>query len=222
MGRASWTALGPLAAALALTMAGCSSSPFAAASPANDPLVGGGPALPPPGAAASTANPRPPDAAPTSPGGVPPLPSPNPPGSTAALASGAGVRTLDPGRDLRIGSGTGAAPSGSAAPVALMQPQPVGGSSPGAAAPPPPTTPAPIIPASGQRMVSPFEDARAQLLARGVVWMRLDTSIESGESKFVCSIPNKQNPSLRRTYEAVAKDDLAAIRAVLEKIDKEP
>ena len=39
--------------------------------------------------------------------------------------------------------------------------------------------------------------------------------------KFVCTIPNARNPAKIRTYEATAATDLAAIRAVLEQIEKE-
>jgi hypothetical protein len=65
-----------------------------------------------------------------------------------------------------------------------------------------------------------FEQAQAQLAQRGVIWQALQAG-ERGEWKFTCSIPNPQNPKLRRTYEAQGADYLSAMRAVLEKIDKE-
>jgi hypothetical protein len=65
-----------------------------------------------------------------------------------------------------------------------------------------------------------FEQMQAQLAQRGVIWQALQAG-EHGDWKFTCSIPNPQNPKLRRTYEAQGTDYLSAMRAVLEKIDKE-
>jgi hypothetical protein len=65
-----------------------------------------------------------------------------------------------------------------------------------------------------------YEQARAQLQARNVAWFRLETGEPSGY-KFSCSIPNRQNRNLSRTFEAQAQTELAAIQAVLEQIDKE-
>jgi hypothetical protein len=66
-----------------------------------------------------------------------------------------------------------------------------------------------------------MEQAWAQLKARGVLWQDLSMVAETGEWKFSCAIPNRQNPSIRRRYEATAGDSLAAIRAVLEQLDKD-
>jgi len=66
-----------------------------------------------------------------------------------------------------------------------------------------------------------YEQLKAQLEARGVTFRRLETWGEHGGVKFTCSIPNRQNPYISRTYEAQAQDDLAAIRAVIEQMDKE-
>lgn len=66
-----------------------------------------------------------------------------------------------------------------------------------------------------------FEDAEHQIGARGPLWQRLESVGENGEWKYSCSIPNRQNPRIRRTYEAKAADPGAAIRAVLEQLDKE-
>src|SRR5690242_11791292 len=63
----------------------------------NDPLTGGGQALPPRGETRADAT-TPPRSA------VPPLPAPTASPSTAALADGA-LPSLDPTRDLRIGNG---------------------------------------------------------------------------------------------------------------------
>jgi len=53
-----------------------------------------------------------------------------------------------------------------------------------------------------------YEGAQAQLTARGVTWQRLETWGDQGDWKFTCSIPNKQNPYISRTYEAEAHDPL--------------
>ena len=54
-----------------------------------------------------------------------------------------------------------------------------------------------------------------------MTWQRLEAGPEPGEWKFNCSIPNRQNPSIRRFYESRAGDPLAAVRAVVEQIEKE-
>jgi hypothetical protein len=66
-----------------------------------------------------------------------------------------------------------------------------------------------------------YEQAQAQLAARGVIWQRLENASDTGEWKFSCAVPNRQNPNVHRTYEAKAKDFLSAMQAVLEQIDKE-
>jgi hypothetical protein len=72
---------------------------------------------------------------------------------------------------------------------------------------------------AGSRLAS-FEQAKAQLSARGISWYRLETG-ESGAYKFSCSIPNPQNRMISRTHEAQAPSELAAIQAVLDQIDRE-
>ena len=55
--------------------------------------------------------------------------------------------------------------------------------------------------------------------------MRLDSSMEGGKptSKFSCAIANPQSPDYpTKNYECKASDDLSAMRAVLEKIEKGP
>jgi hypothetical protein len=148
--------------------------------------------------------------------------------STAALAAGA-PRPTDPGRDLRIGSSGGNAgivgwardnnvqsgmaqtPVGNGA--VLRLPEPV-------------TDPLPrpqlaTVSNPGSLPASTFEEVQAQIKARGVLWQQSVWVAETGEWKFSCSIPTRQNPRIRRTYEAKAGDAVAAIRAVLEQLDKE-
>jgi hypothetical protein len=77
--------------------------------------------------------------------------------------------------------------------------------------------------AGGTSAHDAYAQAQEMLRARGVTWQRLETWGEGGEWKFSCSIPNPQNPSIRRNYEYRAPGEygLAAIRAVLEQIDRE-
>jgi hypothetical protein len=73
--------------------------------------------------------------------------------------------------------------------------------------------------ANGARLGS-FEQARAQLDARGINWYRLETG-DPGMFKFSCSVPNRQNRTLSRTYEGQASTEIAAIQAVLDQIDRD-
>jgi hypothetical protein len=61
-----------------------------------------------------------------------------------------------------------------------------------------------------------WEQAKEQLRARGVTSFTLAN--ENGLWTFRASVPNPQNPSLSRTYEATAGDDLSAVRQVLESV----
>jgi hypothetical protein len=79
---------------------------------------------------------------------------------------------------------------------------------------------APATPVSGGRGGS-YEQLQTQLAARGVTWQRLECTGENEDWKFSCSVPNRQNPNLRRTYEAHAREALAAIQAVLDQMDKD-
>jgi hypothetical protein len=201
----------------------------------NDPLLGG-----PPLHAINATAPAPP-----TPVAALPPPAANSNLSTAALAAGA-PRPTDPGRDLRIGSSGGNAgivgwardgaagnnvPSGMAQTPAgngailrlpepvtdpLPRPQLASVSNPGS---PRDSSLTPSSPDHGT--ASTFEQVQAQIKTRGVLWQRLEMVGETGEWKFSCSIPNRQNPRIRRTYEAKAGDSVAAIRAVLEQLDKE-
>jgi hypothetical protein len=214
-----------------LLLAGCATAHHAA----DDPLLGG--PLPP----AGRPSPGPPAGSVPSADGrgersLPPLPIYSSSTSTAALAAGS-PPAFDAGRDLRIadagvkpGDGPGAGPRGGAT---LRRPEPVvpaAATGVGGLAPPgaQPITAVPVAREAVPRSPGPaggaggltYEQAQAQLAARGVTWQRLETWGDHGW-KFSCSIPNRHNRSLSRTYEAKAADDLGAIRAVLEQIDKE-
>jgi hypothetical protein len=186
-----------------------------------DPLLGG-PAL------RGTATPSKAQAdAPTAPvATLPPLPAPPLGNSNAALASGIGRPILN-NADMRIAStptagadgwtGQDRSTQGTGNGAVLRQPevgvQPVAQQTP---APNSPATPPPR--GSG---IANYEQAQGQLAARGVIWQRLETSGDNGEWRFSCSLPNPNNPRLRRTYEGRARDFLSAIQAVLDQIDRD-
>jgi len=215
-----------------LVASGCAND---ARSRNDDPLTGGGLALPgrgsdPAGApshaadagAATTSAPR---------TGVPPLPVPSSATSNAALAGGA-FQPLDSARELRIGNGNA---SGNAVPASwrdpgdgtkatLSQPQPEQ-SRPVAGQPTSSSTtrqesrpaPAPLAGAAG----ASADALLALLQARGVTWHRLETSGDSRDWKYSCSVPNTNNPNIRRMYEAHGRDARTAMAAVLAQMDQE-
>jgi hypothetical protein len=191
----------------------------------NDPLLGG-PSLP---VSTPAARPASTNVAPA------PPPSANSILSPAALAAGA-PRPADNGNDLRIGSQRGNAgndgwarggPTGKTPDSAASQI--ADGSGAFLRPPEPATEPAPrreLAPVSnpGSARASrftTFEQARDEITARGALWQKLETVGENGEWKYSCSIPNRQNPRMRRTYEARASDPAGAIRLVIEQLDKE-
>jgi hypothetical protein len=187
-----------------------------------DPLLGGPPVRP-----AVAATPAPPTPAP-----VAPPAAPNSPLSPAALAASA-PRPADNDRDFRIGSprpstgNDGWASAGNNPAAAIGQT--VGGSGAQLRPPEPITEQMPrqdLTPVSSpgpsrDSRITTYEQAQEQIKARGVLWQSLEMVAETGEWKYSCSIPNRQNPALRRTYVARASDSLAAIRAVLEQLDKD-
>jgi hypothetical protein len=114
----------------------------------------------------------------------------------------------------------------STTPIAVPAPPPSGQTAilhpPG---PPAPTDAHPVALAAGNAPPPPaprvqsLEQAQAALHGRNVVWQDLKSWSDNGEWRFSCSVPNKQNPSLNRTYEARASSPLAAIQAALDKMD---
>jgi hypothetical protein len=151
---------------------------------------------------------------------VPPLPGPTTTASTAALAS-VNPRPLDGSHDLRITDpvGTPGAGAQGIGPSATQLQQPVMT----------PTSGFAPVSRQGQLPVNPggtpatsnltYEETQARLKARGVVWQRLETWGDQGDWKFTCSIPNRQNPYISRTYEADARDPLSALHSVLDQIE---
>jgi hypothetical protein len=189
-----------------------------------DPLLGGPPLRPSPVAAPPPPNPV---------AALPPA-SANSTLSNAALAAGS-PQPADNG--LRIASPRGSAGNDGWAREGSPSPNPdsmlratADGRGAVLRAPEPVSDPGPrgqLTTASNpgsmqQNRASTFEDAERQIAARGALWQRLESVGASGGWKYSCSIPNRQNPRIRRTYEATATDPSTAIRAVLEQLDKEP
>lgn len=94
-----------------------------------------------------------------------------------------------------------------------------------APAPVPPVAAPPLVARGagpfGGGSIATFEQAQVVLASHGVKWQRLETWGDRGEWKFSCSIPNRQNAFISRTYEGRAPDSLSAVRAVLNQIDQE-
>jgi hypothetical protein len=176
---------------------------------------------------------------------IPPLPAVNPSTSPAALASlprsnGDDLRIPAPqqgapGRDSWAG-----VPQGGPPPGAVLQP-PLNGSPtapvqpPANSIPPQPVSlhpPAanqstPVASALARPQAQPlssedkFKRTQDDLAARGAIGQRLEMTTGTGEWKFSCYVPNRQNPKVHRAYEARARDPLSAIQAVCDKIDQE-
>lgn len=186
---------GGLLGLVGLGLAGCATD---AGSAGADPLLGAASARP----MAQAAGPPPGTATP-----LPRLPAPASLTSTAALASGTPA-VPDSGQDLRIADAyrrPEVAPPGATVlrpPEGVFQPVATPGTLAGAA---------PIT----------YEQAEAKLVARGATWQRLETTGAPAEWKFTCSVPNPQNPTINRTYEARGRDPVSAIHAVVQQIDKE-
>jgi hypothetical protein len=71
--------------------------------------------------------------------------------------------------------------------------------------------------------VDTYGQLHEQLRQRGVTWWRLERVGDTDDYKFECSVPHRDNPNIRRVYEAQAKGGFGveAIRAVLQQIDRE-
>jgi hypothetical protein len=87
-----------------------------------------------------------------------------------------------------------------------------------AAAPPALTSAVPLVPMSDS-----FQQLQEALRTRHVSFQRLESWGDSGEWTFRCSVPKPDNPNLQTRYEAKAAGDngLAAIRSVIEQIDRD-
>jgi hypothetical protein len=187
-----------------LVLAGCAGG----SRTAGDPLYGPTPPPPTPARMAAQAT-----GAATP---LPPLPAPNSSTSPAALAAGR-LQPLDATHDLRIGkpASDGWRGQGAQAGVLLRQPEAVG------------ETPSrPTVPPAGKVTLTAatrnlsVEQILAQLTTRGVQFYRLETG-DNGAYTFHCSIPDRQNPNIQHRYEARGHEPVAAMRAVLEQIERE-
>lgn len=214
--------------ACSLPLVGCQQDGRMAATD-RDPLVGSQPPLPPPPAPAS--------ASPTGVASLGPLPAPpsafTPTSQTSPAALAAGTpANFDRSQELRIGNAPAAPSPG---PLTSLPP-------PGPPTGPPPPAPAvtlqqpaapgpapawqdsaitPTAAVAAPPQASNYEQLRQLLLARGVTYMRLETWGNQGGWKFTCSLLNPHDPGKMRTYEAEAQQDVAAMQAVLDQMDKE-
>lgn len=185
-----------------------------------DPLVGGQPPLPPP--------PAPSQANPTGLATLNPLPpppsafSPTSQTSPAALAAGTPAN-FDRSQELRIGNAPALPPPGP--PTTLPPPVPgVTLRQPASSGPAPSWHDSAVTPTAAVAtppQASSYEQLRQLLLTRGVTYMRLETWGNQGGWRFTCSLLNPHDPSKMRTYEAEAQQDLAAMQAVLDQMDKD-
>ncbi len=128
-----------------------------------------------------------------------PLP-PAPPGdkkaSPASLTAPGGA-TKTPSAGVTLGAPRATAPKPAAKPAAIT-----------------PTGFAPAGPAT-------FESVQAHLRSRGVEWQQL-THLSGASWRFVCAVPNLDNPGLRDNFEVTREggNGLAAMQAVLAEIDE--
>jgi hypothetical protein len=189
----------PIAAAL---LAGCAPDYFSH----NDPLFGSPPPHPPGAAVAAGPTVAPPT-------GVPPLPQQSPSGTPAALASG-GRGPLDPNRpELRIGTDT-STPTWGGPGVALQPPQPAGGASV-----PLQPKPAADLQLTSTGSTATYEQLKAQLVARGASVITVTANAETGETTLTCLAPVSGRPGEHQRYDAKARDEVSAMRAVIEQMD---
>ncbi|MEY4396170.1 MAG: hypothetical protein RL595_3419 [Planctomycetota bacterium] len=65
-----------------------------------------------------------------------------------------------------------------------------------------------------------FRNLMQQLTTRGLAWQRLDYNPQAGDWKFYCAVKDPAQPNATRNFETTAKTDVAALKAVLEEIDR--
>src|SRR5262249_19040957 len=126
-------------------------------------------------------------------------PPPSSAGSTAALASGT-ARPPDARSGLQIGSGpppTALVGAATGTPP-LRPPEPAGNGTARLTGNTAPLTGS-TVPTAPH--LASYEQAEVAFLGKGVKWQRLEIAGEAGEWAFSCSLPDRQNPSMSRTYE---------------------
>jgi hypothetical protein len=193
-----------------------------------DPLVGPGPK----GLKAETATKT------NSP--VPAAPTATSSASTAGMAAGeplVGGRTLDIQDTQAVGrpqGWQGIGPDGRPLPAlahtgvtttsgaVLHRPEPIVEPVPLVQAPPAAAGKAAPVPAvaAGSPQAATLAQLQTQLTARGVTWQRQE--VAGTGVRVVCGIPDRANPDNMHIYEATAADAVAALHAVLAKIDSTP
>jgi hypothetical protein len=147
-------------------------------------------------------------------GGVPPVPAPSGPTTTAGLATGT-VPSFNAGRP-----GPSAPPSGWREPGAPKLGAPVPPTR-GSAAPSIPSPSGPVVLAGGGGGVQTIDQGVKALELRGARGFRLELQRETGQWRCSCSVPNRQNPASRQTYDTTAADPLSAVRAVVERVERD-
>jgi hypothetical protein len=210
-------------------LAGCSGlgslTGTAPAAQATDPLIGDQVpvgSVPPPAPAAPAAQPGPAKGpvAGTTTGST---------GSTAALAMGAAPLTgarPSPGIHDGVGGsgkdgwkGSGQPASNGGTVPQLRRPEPVVEAGPGRVEPVPPVATNGGVLTAGNRTVGggDYGQLFARLVAHGMIWHRQE-SVGDGV-KFTCLLANRQNPNIQHQHEATAADPVAALQAVLDRIE---
>ncbi len=212
--------------AVAGLLAGCTPDAFGPAG--NDPILGGAPYRP------TTANPVAANNTPRPNGSIPPIPGAPSAGGNAILAGGSSGPSMDPSRNLQLGSGpapgtltgttgtTGGAtwtPPSGAATIGAPQPN----SNEKETVIPADTRPIPSVPVVQSRVSTgvTVESLLTQLLARGVIYQQLLWQGEKSDWQFKCAIPSRQNPDMSRVVETHGPDPMSAIKAALERIDSD-
>jgi hypothetical protein len=180
-----------------LLLAGCMGGPSGAVS---DPLVGSGPPLPRGGPAAAAAVPGKPTPAPVNAG----------PASPAALAGGAVRPPLNgtPVASLPPADGANWHPAG----ATLKRPEPIDD----------PAVKRTTDVEPPQPGGDDFQRLQDQLMQRHVLYQEL-TMDDRGVWRFTCGVPSPKDPEKTRVYEYSAPGErgLAAMRVVLEQIDRD-
>jgi hypothetical protein len=142
------------------------------------------------------------------------VPAPSGPTSPAALASG-DVPHLDDASGLRIAGGGTARPAKTTG-ITIGKPQPLAdGAAPLAGG-------SAVQPVGGVSSgLTSIDQAIRALELRGATNVRIEQPPNTNQWRCTCSVPNRQNPSRRQTYDARAADALSALLAVLDRIEND-
>ena len=206
----------PLLVALALFVAGCEGGGGAQVRERDrDPILGERP-VPVAGAA-----PIPPPGTNTAQTPLPAITAPSAATSPAALATGA-VPTIGGNRDLQ--ADTQPVPGAAASAATLGKPE--------SAAPPAPVPvvqPVPVLqPAKPITLaggapgpVATVDEGLRLLQTKGAKSIRLELQKDTNLWRCTCSIPDPQNPTFKRVYDCPSSDCVSAVRAVIDKVERE-